>query len=267
MKSKHRMLLIENNREYFQKIQDALCDWEKASITLEVAETLSDGFDRTQRGDIDLVLLDLSVSDSEGFDAIGKLKSRPVTLPVLALIGSNDEDAGLTAVNQGAEDYLCKDNINKDSLRRSVRYTLERGRMAEELRIANLKILEQQDSIIEEERLKGLLEQCGSTAHELNQPLTVLLGGICLMKLDQDDPEKISRHLAIIDDSGRRISATVKKFQSIRYDKNRRCLGSASVIQMDQKERLNNIETPKNEFKNLNDLFRIVQSRCNGTAA
>jgi len=182
------------------------------------------------------------------------------------LIESDDEDVGLNAINHGAQDYLCKENINSHSLRQSIRYAIERWKLSEELNLANRKALEQQESVIELDRLKSILEQSGETAHELNQPLTVLMGSICLMKLEQENPEKFSRNLEIIEEAGKRISATVKKIQAIRYNKHRLYLGGASVIKPDQTVRLNNIEAPDNNFKTLNNLFRIVQSRFNGNA-
>ena len=66
----------------------------------------------------------------------------------------------------------------------SLRDITERKQMEAELRKANRKILEQQDAVIEEERLKVLLQMAGATAHELNQPLTVLLGNIDLMLMN-----------------------------------------------------------------------------------
>ncbi len=44
-----------------------------------------------------------------------------------------------------------------------------------ELQVANEKILEQQESLIEEERVKVLLQMAGAKAHELNQPLAFRL--------------------------------------------------------------------------------------------
>jgi len=192
-----------------------------------------------------------------------------IAAPILAVVETNDEEIGITAVNEGAQDYLFKKNINKETLRHSIYYALDRHKLAAELKLANEKILEQQR---EQDMLKSLLDQSGMTAHELNQPLTVLLGSIYLIKMDKDNPEKISRHLEKIEEASKRLSATVKKIQVIRYDKSQRYLGGASYNKpeqnvMDQNLKFTKTETSDNGFKNLNDLFKIVQSRFNGTAA
>jgi two-component system, cell cycle response regulator len=266
IKQELKILLISSNSEDIQKVKGALSAWDTAMISLEIAKTPIEGMSRILKGDLDILLFDMSNKKVAGFDALDAFRTRSITLPVLALIESDDEDVGLNAINHGAQDYLCKENINSYSLRQSIRYAMERIKMAEKLSLANQKALEQQESDIEHNRLKNLLEQSGETAHELNQPLTVLMGSICLMKLYQENPEKFSRNLEIIEDAGRRISATVKKIQAIRYDKHRLYLGGASVIKQDQNVKYNNIEAPDNNFKTLNNLFRIVQSRFNGNA-
>lgn len=88
----------------------------------------------------------------------------------------------------------------------------------EQLKGANHKILAQQKAVIEEERLKVLLQMAGATAHELNQPLTILLGSIELMGMHKDDPEKVADYISKIEAAGQRISRIVKQIQTIRHD-------------------------------------------------
>lgn len=79
-------------------------------------------------------------------------------------------------------------------------------KMNAELRKANEKILKQQKAVIEEERLKVLLQMAGATAHELNQPLMALLGNIELMEMNDDIPEKLAKYTTRIKEAGVRIS-------------------------------------------------------------
>ena len=92
------------------------------------------------------------------------------------------------------------------------------SRTVEQLKGANQKILAQQKAVIEEERLKVLLQMAGATAHELNQPLTILLGSIELMGMNKDDPEKVADYIKKIETAGQRISRIVKQIQTIRHD-------------------------------------------------
>lgn len=85
-------------------------------------------------------------------------------------------------------------------------------RVEAELRQANRKIIEQQKSIIEEERLKVLLKMAGATAQELSQPLMVLLGSIELVR---DQPRPDTRYLERIEAAGCKVSEIVHKILRI----------------------------------------------------
>ena len=82
---------------------------------------------------------------------------------------------------------------------------------------ANERITDQQNALMENEQLKTLLQKTGSIAHELNQPLTYLIGNIDLLEMIGDNPEKHAQCLSRIRQAGLSISEIVKKIQNIRY--------------------------------------------------
>ena len=263
MKSVLRLLLISKNPEYVQKVLNAhSCSDSK--ITIDTAETLSDGINHIIPDGVEAILLHLP--QQALFEALESLRKLAVSLPVIALIRTGEEDAWARAIKEGAHNYLLENTMDMESLIRSIRFAAENFKITEELRKGKLNNLEHDKFVLEIERLKGIIDSYGSEAHELNQPLTALLGSIFLMKLDRDDPEKISRHLERIDDSGKRISAIVKKIQGMRNEKNNCYLGNASLKSPDQKTK-SSIEVTDNNFEDLNNLFRTVQSRCNRTVA
>lgn len=81
--------------------------------------------------DIDCVLLDLGLPDASGLDAVARLRSRLPAIPLIVLTGLDDEAAGISAVQAGAQDYLVKGSVGGDQLARSIRYSIGR-RQAEE---------------------------------------------------------------------------------------------------------------------------------------
>lgn len=128
--------------------------------------------------------------------------------------------------------------------------TIQLRENLEKLEAANSRILDQQKAVIEEERLKVLLQMAGATAHELNQPLVELLGYIDLFDFDKDDPEKVGSHLSKIKAAGQRIAEIVKTIQSIRPDQNHTPL-PGSVITLDQDVRLLVIDDSDTDFRRL----------------
>ena len=87
------------------------------------------------------------------------------------------------------------------------------------LKQANRVILNQQMAVIEEQRLNVLFQMLGITLHELNQPLTSLLGNIELMQLNQDNPDKLKENIKRVEDAGKRFSSIIRKIQNIRHGK------------------------------------------------
>lgn len=86
---------------------------------------------------------------------------------------------------------------------------------ARELETANRRILQQHEAVIEEERLKVLLQMAGATAHGIIQPLSQLLENIRLIEQHRDDPETMDRHIAGVETAGERIAEMVRKIQTI----------------------------------------------------
>lgn len=75
---------------------------------LEWAEQLYTGLERLAEGDIGLVLLDLSLPDSWGLETFAKTSAQAPRVPIIVLIGHNDEGMAVHAVREGAQGYLAK---------------------------------------------------------------------------------------------------------------------------------------------------------------
>jgi two-component system cell cycle response regulator len=126
----------------------------------------------------------------------------------------------------------------------------------EELKKANQEILKQQKTVIEEERLKVLHHMAGATAHELNQPLMVLLGNIELMAVNKENPDKLMRHSTKIEEAGQRISQVVKKIQTIHHFETKPYPGETSIMKLDQKIGILSVENSDVDFENLQDTVK-----------
>lgn len=95
---------------------------------------------------------------------------------------------------------------------------IENARTHHAMKEANRTILEQQKALVKEERLKALLQMAGATAHELNQPLMILLANIEMIELVKDDHQALLDLIPKIHNAGQTISNRVKKIQNVRYD-------------------------------------------------
>lgn len=135
MESKRiKILLIEDAPDYPQLIEVMLVKGMGAAFDLECRLCLQAGLERLTAGGIDVVLLDLSLPDSQGFETFAEVYARAPEVPIVVLSCVDDEELAIEAVREGAQDYLVKDRVDRYLLVRSVRYAIGRHRMLRELK-------------------------------------------------------------------------------------------------------------------------------------
>jgi len=129
-----RVLLIEDNEDAVHLIRDALTEATAARLDLDHANCLAIGLEHLSRGGIDVVLLDLSLPDSQGLETIHTVHAHRPEIPIVVLTGIEDDTLAVEAVQAGAQDYLVKGQINGNLLVRAIRYAIERKRAQEQIR-------------------------------------------------------------------------------------------------------------------------------------
>ncbi len=129
-----RILLIEDNPGDVRLIQEMLKEAHSLHIDLIQVDRLDTGLKLLGEDSFDAVLLDLSLPDSMGLDTLNKINANTSGLPVVVLTGLADENAGIAAVQAGAQDYLIKGQVNSAILLRSIRYAIERKQAEDALR-------------------------------------------------------------------------------------------------------------------------------------
>jgi two-component system, cell cycle sensor histidine kinase and response regulator CckA len=129
-----RILQVEDNPGDARLVREMLKEVDLLDYSIEHVMDLTAGRERVVRGDVDVVLLDLGLPDSQGVITLEKLISDLKRIPaVIVMTGHNDKDSGMQSVQQGAQDYLVKDHVDGDSLSRSIHYALERNDAKEAL--------------------------------------------------------------------------------------------------------------------------------------
>ena len=119
-----RVLLIEDNTGDVRLMAEALKDAQRGTFVLESVGTLAAGIARIGAGEVDIVLLDLSLPDSHGLQTFRTLKAKAAQVPVVVLSGDEDERVAVAAVNEGAQDFLVKQRVDGDAVVRAIRYAV-----------------------------------------------------------------------------------------------------------------------------------------------
>lgn len=123
-----RILLIEDNREHAELLERLLSFSEAPRFSVAIACTLADGLAKLGNGTEDLVLLDLTLPDSHGVGTFRRVNAAAPATPIVVLSGISDVTLAIEMVQEGAQDYLVKGQVDTHLLLRSIQYAIERKR-------------------------------------------------------------------------------------------------------------------------------------------
>jgi PAS domain S-box-containing protein len=126
---KIKMLLIEDDKSFAKLIHEILNRAETTTFDIQDADRLDTGFECLSNSTFDVILSDLNLPDSEGLDTFIRLHAQIQDIPIVILTGFDDLILANKALKLGAQDYLPKIHITRDSLTRSLRYAIERHRL------------------------------------------------------------------------------------------------------------------------------------------
>jgi Flp pilus assembly CpaE family ATPase len=121
-----RVLLIEDNPGDAELVKETLSAVGPAEFQIHWTQALLPGLDRLAAGDIDLVLLDMSLPDSRGLDGLKAIRIHAPHVPVVLLTGLDNESLALRAMQSGAQDYLVKGTLMGAALARILQHAIVR---------------------------------------------------------------------------------------------------------------------------------------------
>ncbi len=102
---KPRILLVEDEKHIAQGI---IFNLELEGFLITHAETGAAAMDAFGRQSFDLVVLDLMLPDSHGFDLCREMRKTQPQLPILMLTALGEEQDRVNGLKEGADDYLTK---------------------------------------------------------------------------------------------------------------------------------------------------------------
>ncbi len=120
------VLLIEDIAADAELIQAALAGAGVSSFRIEWVETLPEALERLARDEVEVILLDLALSNGQGIAAFDQLILAAPSALILVLSGTTDEEIVHQAMQRGAHDYFSKAHIDAHWLPRALRYVIER---------------------------------------------------------------------------------------------------------------------------------------------
>jgi signal transduction histidine kinase len=139
MSEQVKILMIEDNQLIAKNMKDVL-EQAQPGFDISWAETLEKGLEHLAAKPIDVVLLDLMLPDSEGFETFLKTSVLVPNVPIIVMTGVDDETFAINAVRNGAQDYLVKGHVDGPVMVRTIRYAIARKHIEEDLRKARTEL-------------------------------------------------------------------------------------------------------------------------------
>jgi diguanylate cyclase (GGDEF)-like protein/PAS domain S-box-containing protein len=120
------VLLVEDNRGDARLLREMLNEQGSSRIELIHVELMSDAEKHLAERPIDMVLLDLGLPDAQGVEVVRRARTAAPRVPLVVLTGNEDDTLATQALQEGAQDYLIKGQIDVRGLLRALRYAVER---------------------------------------------------------------------------------------------------------------------------------------------
>jgi DNA-binding NtrC family response regulator len=215
----------------------------------------SDALTMLQNQKFDMVLTDLIMQGISGIDLLERVRDLNKNIATILLTGHASIETAIQAVRLGASDYLLKP-INLEELQIRVRRAIER--------------LELEKRLYEAERKLTYNATIATTNHEINQPLTVIISAIDMVKMELQkmniNNQRLTNYLQLMHKSSLRIANILRKLREITSPKIHDVpLGMKMIEIKDEKSAENTV--PDNRFilviEDEEQLRQIIQSVLN----
>ena len=208
-----KVLLIEDNKEHAELLGRLLGFAEYPKFTVTTAASLAAGIAAISRIEPDILLLDLSLPDSDGAATFRRANAAAPALPIVILSGVSDVTLAIEMVQAGAQDYLVKGHVDMHLLLRSIQYAIERKRG----QVATQHVNTELDARVKErtaamaavnEQLKREIaerKQAEEQFAKTNRQLTVALAELRGVQRNRAASERTGSATREIDDAFKRI--------------------------------------------------------------
>jgi len=124
-----RLLHIDDDRIQQALVARSLRKLQEYEFSIQTATSEEDALLLFMQGGIDLVILDYHLSKGDGLSCLRRVRRIDPLVPIVAVSGVATADIATQLIEEGADDYLCKQVLNYGQiLGQSVRNALTRAK-------------------------------------------------------------------------------------------------------------------------------------------
>jgi DNA-binding response OmpR family regulator len=192
---------------------------EMEGFRCQTAQDGEEGFSLLADG-FDLVLSDVDMPRLDGFGLLERMRSEPDyrDIPVIIMTAhARSAEEVSRGLGLGANDY--------------VRKPFDMGELVARSR-TQLRIREASRLTVEKQRDLAIIELAGAAAHEINNPLSVVMARLELLLDNQDGSERMQKDLEQIDHLVRRIADVVQKMSQVKHYQVQNYCGGINILDL-----------------------------------
>ncbi|MBN1850142.1 MAG: hybrid sensor histidine kinase/response regulator [Deltaproteobacteria bacterium] len=216
-----KILLIEDDDDDFILFRDFLQSIKGFDFQIDWISRFDDALAVLKNQIHDVCFLDYRLGHHIGLEILKTAKTEGWQIPIIFLTGKGEYSIDLLAMQEGAADYLVKDQLSPSLLERSIRYAMERSKAKMDLEAAyremEQKVIERTAELADaNNRLKKSSEKIQrfaySVAHDLKSPAIAMYG---LTKRLSDEyanqlDEKGKRYCDLVRGAAEQVAILVK---------------------------------------------------------
>ncbi len=133
MKSIRSVLLVEDNAGDARLLREMFNEQGAQHVKLAQVTNMDEAERYVAMHAVDIILLDLGLQHAQGLNVLRRAHAAAPRAPLVVLTGLDDEAVAVQALQEGAQDYLIKGEIEPRGFLRALRYAIERKTMEEAL--------------------------------------------------------------------------------------------------------------------------------------
>lgn len=174
------ILLIDDDEDDFIIVKDLLSDIKTTHFNVQWESDYDQALAYIQEQSFDIYLIDYRLGEMNGLELLKKAVAINRGKPVIMLTGQGEPEVDYEAMQIGAADYLVKDDINAQSIERSIRYALSNAH-------AVSKLYEQ------EKKYRALFEQSLNAIFITDSQQKIIDANPAMLTLFGYDPKEMSQ--------------------------------------------------------------------------